>query len=347
MANRIEAGPFLSASQTTPVVDVRSPAEYRQGHIPGAVNIPLFDDRERALIGTLYKNSGREVSVLKGLEIAGPKLSAFVKQLMAATKQKEILVHCWRGGMRSESMAWLFEQAGFSVSVLEGGYKAYRKHIRTGFSKPLKMVILGGLTGCGKTEILHILEELGEQVLDLERLAAHKGSVFGGLDMPDQPTNEQFENSVYSEWNDLDPDRLVWIEDESRAIGRVSIPDPLFDQMNRSPMILLETSDEERIRRLVGEYSILEKKELERAILKISEKLGGANTSTVLDAVATGDFHGAVERMLVYYDKAYAHSIRKRINSNIANLETTGEDPVRKAAAVLEKSQSFGFPFKT
>jgi len=121
MANRIGAVQFLEASKGRAVVDVRSPAEFSRGHIPGAVNIPLFDDRERAVVGTLYQKSGREASVLKGLELAGPKLGSFVKQLNAIAGTREILVHCWRGGMRSEAMAWLFEQAGYSVSVLEGG----------------------------------------------------------------------------------------------------------------------------------------------------------------------------------------------------------------------------------
>ncbi|MCX6244777.1 MAG: tRNA 2-selenouridine(34) synthase MnmH [Bacteroidetes bacterium] len=338
MAIRIEAEQFLSQSDIMTVVDVRSPAEYLQGHIPGAMNIPLFDDRERAVVGTIYKNSGREASILKGLELAGPKLSMMVKKLNTVADQKAVLVHCWRGGMRSESMAWLFEQAGYSVSVLDGGYKAYRKFIRDRFSQPLKIVVLGGLTGSGKTEILEALAEKGEQVLDLERLAFHKGSVFGGLGQPDQPTNEQFENDIYAEWEKYDPGKITWIEDESRMIGKLCIPDPLFDQMNRSPMIMIETNREERIRRLVSEYSDFEKEELEGAILKISEKLGGANTKTALSAITSGDFDTAAGLMLVYYDKSYTHSVDKRLNKDIFTIMMEN-DTGKNVTAVLNQAR--------
>jgi tRNA 2-selenouridine synthase len=193
MTNRISASEFLDLCKVFSAIDVRSEKEYGHGHIPGAVNLPLFSDEERVVIGTIYKNSGREASVLKGLEIAGPKLAGFVKKLHKITDQKDILVHCWRGGMRSESMAWLFGQAGYKAHVLEGGYKAYRRFIREELSRPLTYIILGGLTGSGKTELLHMLGRAGEQILDLEKLACHKGSVFGGLGQPGQPANEQFE----------------------------------------------------------------------------------------------------------------------------------------------------------
>jgi tRNA 2-selenouridine synthase len=339
MTKKIEAKDFLSASKTRPVVDVRSPAEYLQGHIPGAVNIPLFDDRERAIIGTLYKNSGREASVLKGLKLAGPKLHTFVKRLNAITDQKEILVHCWRGGLRSESMTWLFEQAGFSVSLLAGGYKAYRKFIRDSFSRPVKIVVLGGLTGSGKTRILQLLAKKDQQVLDLERLAFHRGSVFGGLGQPHQPTNEQFENAIYSEWEKFDPGKHLWIEDESRIIGRVSIPDPLFDQMRRAPMIMVELDREERIRRLVSEYSVIGKQELDEAILKISEKLGGANTKSARAAIESGNFVTAAGLMLVYYDKVYSHSVTKRMNNNICRV-IMEDDPEKNASDILNAVRS-------
>ena len=339
MANRIKVDQFLSAAKTSIIVDVRSQAEYLQGHIPGAENIALFDDQERAIIGSIFKNSGRTASVLKGLELAGPKLHLFVKRLNALTDQKEIVVHCWRGGMRSESMAWLFEQAGYSVSVMEGGYKAYRRFIRGCFSRPVRMVVLGGLTGSGKTEILKTLARKGEQVLDLEQLAFHKGSVFGGLGQPYQPTNEQFENTIYSEWEKYDPDKPLWIEDESRMIGRVNIPDPLFYQMSNATMIMIEMDREERIRRLVREYSVIQKEELDHAILKISEKLGGTNTKTAIAAIASGDFATAANLALTYYDKTYTHSTRKRLNKNIYNVMLT-DDPEKNVSAVLNSFRS-------
>jgi tRNA 2-selenouridine synthase len=340
MINRIEAAELLELDRLYPVIDVRSEKEYLHGHIPGAINLPLFNNEERAVVGTLYKNSGREASVLKGLELAGPKLAGFIKQLHKLTGQKKILVHCWRGGMRSESMAWLFEVSGYEVFVLKDGYKAYRRLIRERLSRPVNIIILGGLTGSGKTEILQHLRQMGEQVLDLEALACHKGSVFGGFGQPDQPTNEQFENDIFAEWGNINPAHPVWIEDESRMIGNVSIPDPLFAQMSRSPVISIETSREERIRRLVAEYSKVEKQDLKSAVIKISEKLGGPHTKTALAAIDNSDFETVASLALMYYDKTYAHSVQRRENTEILTVPVESDEAALNAARLLEAGKS-------
>jgi tRNA 2-selenouridine synthase len=340
MINRISSPEFLDLARVLPVIDVRSEKEYLQGHIPEAFNLPLFNNEERAVVGTLYKNSGREVSVLKGLELAGPKLGDFVKQLHKITDQKKILVHCWRGGLRSENMAWLFQVAGYEVSVLEGGYKAYRRFIRDRLSQPANIIVLGGLTGSGKTELLHLLGKMGEQVLDLEKLARHKGSVFGGLGQPDQPTNEQFENNIFTAWNNIDPGSRLWIEDESRMIGNVSIPDLLFAQMNRAVMVKIETEREQRIRRLVDEYSKVEKDNLKAAIVKISEKLGGTNTKTALEAIDSGEFGTVASLALAYYDKTYTHSVLKRESQKILSVSLENNDPLINAELILETGKS-------
>ncbi|MCX6247024.1 MAG: tRNA 2-selenouridine(34) synthase MnmH [Bacteroidetes bacterium] len=340
MKEQILPEEFLKLSRTFPVIDVRSEKEYLSGHIPGAINLPLFNDEERAVVGTLFKNSGRDASVLKGLELAGPKLADFVKKLHRITLQKEILVHCWRGGMRSASMAWLFEQAGYKVFLLEGGYKAYRRFVREKLSLPVKIIILGGLTGSGKTELLHLLEKEGEQILDLEQLASHKGSVFGGLRQPVQPCNEQFENNLFSQWELLDASRPVWIEDESRMIGNVGIPEPLFEQMIRAVMIKVESSREQRIRRLVNEYSEIEKQDLKDAILKISEKLGGTNAKTALAAIDSGDYATVAGLALSHYDKSYTHSLLKRVNLVIHTIVLESDDPLENAKLVLNAGKS-------
>ncbi len=340
MINRITPAEFLNLVRTVPVVDVRSEKEYLQGHIPGALSLPLFNDEERAVVGTLYKNSGREASVLKGLELAGPKLADFVKLLHKMTDLKKILVHCWRGGMRSESMAWLFQVAGYEVFVLEGGYKAYRRFIRERLSQYANIIVLGGLTGSGKTEILHLLGQMGEQVLDLEKLACHKGSVFGGFGQPCQPTNEQFENDIFVAWGNMDPSRRLWIEDESRMIGNVSIPDPLFEQMNCAVLIKIDTGRERRINRLVDEYAKVDKQVLHSAIFKISEKLGGTNTKTALAAIDAGDFKTVAGLALSYYDKTYSHSVLSRKNPEIHTVSIESNDPEKNAAHILETGKS-------
>ena len=181
---------------------------------------------------------------------------------------------------------------------------------------------------------------MGEQVLDLEKLACHKGSVFGGIGQPVQPTTEQFENDIFSAWGMIDPTRLVWIEDESRMIGNVSIPDPLFEQMSRAVMIKVETAREQRIRRLVDEYSKVEKEELKKAVLKIGEKLGGTNTKTALAEIDAGDFDTVADLALSYYDKTYTHSILKRENPEIYPVSLENNDPLENATRILEAGKS-------
>ena len=212
----IEAREFLDKAVMFPVIDVRSPSEFLKGHIPGAFNIALFDDEERRKVGTLYKNSGKESSVLLGLDLVGPKMSGFVKAASRIALEREVLLHCWRGGMRSSGMAWLFETAGFKVSVLEGGYKAYRRFIRRKLEENIKLVVLGGKTGSGKSDILDHLAQSGEQVIDLEGIAHHKGSAFGAFGQESQPTTGHFENNLYHELNKFDLNLPVWVEDESR-----------------------------------------------------------------------------------------------------------------------------------
>jgi tRNA 2-selenouridine synthase len=337
MVGKIGIEQFMEQAKEIPVIDVRSPGEFIQGHIPGAINLPLFDNDERAVVGTIYKNSGRDDAVLKGLEFAGPKMAGFAKKMHQLAPQKEILVHCWRGGMRSEQMAWLFDQCGFKTSVLTGGYKTYRRYIRESFSLKATIIVLGGMTGSSKTEILHQLARMGEQVLDLELLSCHKGSVFGALGQDSQPTNEQFENNIFSEWQKFDPARIIWIEDESRSIGSVIIPDPLFEQMSHAPIILTEMEQSLRIQRLVKEYAGFEKGLLKEAVNKISEKLGGTRTKLALDAINNSDFKTVSELVLWYYDKAYEHAVSKRGNKHIRTTVLTEDDSVKNAKMILNR----------
>ena len=234
------ASDFLTTSESIPVVDVRSPAEFHQGHIPGAINIPLFNDLERIEIGKLYVHSGRDQAILRALDIILPKTSQILKTLRDCTKGKKLRLYCWRGGLRSLNMAWFFETNGFRVSLLDGGYKAYRRFIRTRLDETARVVILGGYTGSGKTEILTHLSKIGEQVIDLEKLASHKGSAFGGIGQPDQPTNEQFGNNLYDHWQRLDKTRFIWLEDESRMIGKVTMPDQMVRKIKQSPLIIMD-----------------------------------------------------------------------------------------------------------
>jgi len=336
MPKKLSIEEFLPLTDTLPLVDVRSPAEYAQAHIPGAVNIPLFNNEERKEVGIRYKQGGKENAVLLGLEYVGPKMSDFVKQARKLAKNKQILVHCWRGGMRSASMAWLFETAGLKATTLEGGYKAYRGYIRAQFAKPVTMFVLGGYTGSGKTAILKELEKSGEQFLDIEGIARHKGSVFGPLGQEAQPSNEQFENNLADVWRKFDFSKPVWVEDESRHLGRCGIPDPLFKQMRNAVVIKAIVPKEERIKRLVDEYGSFDKEELAEQIEKIRTRLGGQFANEAIKALYNNDLACVAGLTLRYYDKAYEHGISKRNPETILTLELNKDEPVENAKAILD-----------
>jgi tRNA 2-selenouridine synthase len=336
MVRSLEADKFLEEARRIPAVDVRSPGEFLQGHIPGAINIPLFNDEERASVGIVYKNSGPEAAVLRGLDLAGPQLSGYVKKLHSQIRGKEVLLYCWRGGMRSGNMAWLFSQAGYSVSVLAGGYKTYRRYIRSALSVPLKIIVIGGYTGSGKTEVLQMMRKHGKQVLDLEDLACHKGSVFGAFGQKKQPTNEQFENDIYAAWSQFNLNLPVWVEDESRSIGNVNIPDPLFKQMSGAALIRIEPSREIRIGRLVAEYAQYSKEELKSAVAKIRDKIGD-RLKIIHIALDRDDFTTVADVVLHYYDKAYEHSISRRSGPIIATIPVDHNDP----EAIVQDIRSF------
>lgn len=312
MAELISAEQFLARAATIPVIDVRSPSEYERGHIPGAINIPLFDDRERMVVGTKYKQVNREAATLAALEFTGKKMADMAREgKKRAGRKRELLVHCWRGGMRSKSMAWLFETLELKCYLLEGGYKSYRRHLRDILGNPLNLRVIGGRTGSGKTGLLHYLKKEGEQVIELEGLASHKGSAFGSLGESGQPTTEQFENDLHIQVMQLDPNRVTWIEDESRNVGRCVIPDEIFHQMLDNEILFLDIPREARARYLVKHYALYDPQELKACILKIEKRLGGDRTREALESVDRGDFFNAVMITLQYYDKSYMYSLRK------------------------------------
>jgi len=327
---------FLELSESMPVADVRSPSEFSMGHIPGAINIPLFDDRQREAVGTKYKKEGRIPAILEGLKLSGPEFEYKLKEALKIMKDHRLLVHCWRGGMRSESMAWLFSMAGIDVSLLEGGYKSYRHHVLESLSVKRKMIVLGGMTGSSKTHILRYLKGIGEQVLDLEKIANHKGSAFGALGQPPQPTTEQFGNLLFSQWKDLDMHKSFWVEDESRNIGTVFIPDEFYLNMQDTPVIVLEMDLRTRLPRLMEEYSAYSPESLKESILKISKRLGGDNTHQAIKAVEEGKIDQAIEISLIYYDKAYQYGLKKKNSKNIIIVRTDTDDIETNAMKVLD-----------
>jgi tRNA 2-selenouridine synthase len=309
---KLNAAEFLPRAKTRPVIDVRSPKEYAQGHIPGAHSLPLFSDEEREKVGITYTREGNKDAIQKGLEIVGPKLAGFVQLARELAPGGELMVHCWRGGMRSEAMAWLFNFSGMKADVLEGGYKAYRHFIRQSFATGPALKVLGGMTGSGKTEMLRKMKADGEQVIDLEALAHHKGSAFGWLGQEEQPTNEQFENDLAAQWLSMDPSRPVWVEDESLNIGKVILPDVFFEKMRDAEFQFLEVPFDTRVQRLMAEYGHFDKEVLLSVISHISRRMGGDQAKLASDALVNGDLQQAVEIVLRYYERTYQYSLEQR-----------------------------------
>lgn len=321
-----------------PILDVRAPVEFAQGHVPGALNLPLFTDEERARIGTTYKQVSQERAVHLGLEFFGPKMSALVKKAQKLAQGKEVRLHCWRGGMRSGAVLWLLELAGFKVHLLDKGYKEYRRDVLASFETPRSWRVLGGLTGSGKTDVLHALAAgpPAQPVLDLEGLANHKGSAFGAIGQPAQPTQEQFENNLAAALAALPVDAPVWVEDESRQIGRLTIPPALFAQLRTAPRWVLEVPRAARVAKLATEYGAEDPAELAAAIERLHKRLGGLATQQALDAVEAGDFAQMVGLMLEYYDKTYTYGLAQRPGEpNRTFVPTATCEPAANAAALL------------
>ena len=325
---------FLEKMTRRPVLDVRSPAEYAAGHIPGAYSVPLFDNHERAQVGTVYKQTGSYKALLVGLEQVGPKMRTLVERAHELASGREVLVHCWRGGMRSESVAWLLNTAGLTAHTLTGGYKAYRNHVLDSLPTAPHLLVLGGATGSGKTAVLHALRELGEQVIDLEALAHHRGSAFGGIGQAPQPTTEQFQNDLHQEWHSLDPQRRVWVEDESFSIGSVKLPLAFWQVMQAQPLFILEVPEATRVQRLVEEYGSLDPLALERAILTIQKRLGGLRTRTALEYLAQGQLAEVARLLLTYYDKSYERSIKKSHTGTLLRITSSVGDAYHNAMKI-------------
>lgn len=305
------------------ILDVRSPAEFAQGHIPGAVSFPLFSDDERAQVGICYKQEGRDRAVELGFAIAGPKFAGFIAYARQLAPDGRVRLHCWRGGMRSEAVAWVLEMAGIEVSLLVGGYKAFRRWTHQQFAMPKSILVLGGMTGTGKTDILTALAAQGAQTIDLEGLASHRGSSFGALGLPPQPTNEQFENQLALQWAELDPDQPVWIEAESRRIGLCRIPDPIFHQMQQARVIEIKRERSERLAALVKGYGAIDRQDLIKATERIHKHLGGLRTKQAVDLLDQGQLAEAFDLILDYYDRTYAYDLQSR-DASLDSIDLTG-----------------------
>jgi len=338
---------FLPLAKDHLVLDVRSPGEYLHAHIPGAVSLPLFSDEERKVVGTAYKQQSKQDAIKIGLDYFGVKMRSMVEEVekYAAGFYKEtkktntpvppsgggggILVHCWRGGMRSAGVAWLLDLYGFKVYTLIGGYKAYRKWVLAQFEKEYAFKIIGGYTGSGKTQVLKEIEKAGQPVIDLEALAHHKGSAFGALGEAPQPKQEMFENLLAGKLADVgsslavesisltmnhEPSTCIWLEDESQRIGNLQLPMPLWYTMRKNPVFFLDIPFEERLDYITNEYGRFTTENLVNAIIRIQKRLGGLETKNAINYLLEKDHKACFRILLGYYDKLYHKALQNREN---------------------------------
>ncbi len=290
------------------IIDVRSPKEFEQGHIPGAWNLPLFTDEERAQVGIAYKLQGSSKAVEVGLKFVGPKLSDWVRQIRKR-KAPKVKVYCARGGMRSQSLLWLLNFCRIPATSLLRGYKNYRSWVLNSFNQPYLFRCLGGYTGTGKSEWLAVFKK-EQQVLDLEMAANHRGSLFGSTKIS-QPTCEHFENRIAEALYQVDLTKPIWVEDESRLIGRCCIPNPIYNLMRAAPLYFLQIDSEKRIQNIMQEYGQEKKEKLISAVTLLKKRLGLQETREIIHAIESEEIKEAASRLLKYYDKTYAHSLKK------------------------------------
>jgi tRNA 2-selenouridine synthase len=379
--SKITIEEFLELAKTNLVLDVRSPSEYAHAHIPNVQSLPLFNNEERKIVGTAYKQESKQIAIKLGLDFFGKKMREMVEEVEglvtsyglgftgstnanidinskrsnetnpqpATTKPVTIVLHCWRGGMRSAGVAWLLDLYGFKVYTLVGGYKAYRNWVLQQFEKDYHFKIIGGYTGSGKTLLLEALAKENIAIIDLEGLANHKGSALGALGQLPQPSQEMFENFLAKELKakqrttdngqqttgdalhelhdessklnqpiancPMQTANCIWLEDESQRIGNLQIPMPLWKTMRSSKVYFFDIPFEERLNYLTEEYGVQKKDELVTAIMRIQKRLGGLETKTAINFLLENNFKESFRILLTYYDKYYLKGLYNRENA--------------------------------
>jgi len=314
-----------------PLIDVRSPSEYYKGHMPNSINIPLFDNDERSIIGTIYKKEGRKKAVIEGLNFFEKKVELLLDNLfmnidsyknISEKNNRELFIriYCSRGGMRSQSISWLLEKFKLNSITLNGGYKVYRRWVLDSFSKKYNIVVIGGKTGTGKTRLLSLLKKYKYQTVDLEGFACHRGSTFGGLGMKEQPSNEQFENKIAEKLNSFKKSNYIFVEAESANIGKCKIPHEFFNQMKNSRRIEILRSESNRLDELIDTYSVYKKEELQESVLRIKKRLGPQRTKIALESINNERWDLVCKSVLDYYDKCYEYEKIGKTNIKILDL---------------------------
>ena len=338
MPGLLEIADYVRKKENPPLIDVRTPGEFSKGHIPGAINIPLFTDEQRAHIGTVYVQNSPGEAVDVGYKYAHPNKHKYVEQTREVAPDGAVIVHCWRGGMRSNAFADLLEHSGFnSVQLIKGGYKSYRQLARKCFAEKYNFKVLGGFTGSGKTDLLKHLRNQGHQVIDLEGLAHHRGSAFGAVAGENQPSVEQFENNLFEVMNSFKRSKPIFIEDESYSIGGVNLPLALYRQMQAAKLYFFDIPKNQRAQYLANNYGNADIGFLAGAIQRIQKRLGGLRTKQALELLEAGRMKEVAELTLEYYDKSYMRSAMNRDWEKVVKLNVSRVDVELQMVTLFNK----------
>ncbi|MBK5273459.1 MAG: tRNA 2-selenouridine(34) synthase MnmH [Desulfuromonadales bacterium] len=308
MPEKITFTPALLSSHC--IIDVRTPLEFAEDHLPGAVNVPILTNEERVEIGTLYKQTGPQQARQRGLELTCGRFGAMVGEIVARAAGRPILTYCWRGGLRSLSMAILLEMSGYPVVQLRGGYKAFRNMVMDSFEDfmpPVPLIVVHGMTGTGKTTFINGLDQLKWTSIDLEGLAVHRGSAFGEVGLDQSLSQKRFDTLLWDDFRRAPTDRPIVLEGESQRIGRISLPGNLYEVMADSCKIWCNASLETRVRRLAVEYAREEyRPAMAAALERIRKKLGGQRYAELSGMLSSWDIEGLGRGLIEhYYDKLY------------------------------------------
>lgn len=324
-------------------IDVRSPSEFNESAVIGAQNLPLLNDENRKAIGICYKQKGKDAAIALGYELVNPIRHTFLEDLNRMTETPQVKIYCARGGLRSSKMAEFLNASGYDVSVLKGGYKAYRNLALDTISGFSNIFILAGNTGCGKTEILGKLNLHGEQTLDLEKLANHKGSAFGALGEQPQPTNSRFSNLIFEHIRHYRPEKRLWVESESFKIGKVALPDELWKNMVMANGIEIVIPLDKRAEYIIGHYGKYPKEDLKASVNKLGDRLDRTEIEEMCERIDKNDLYPVVARLLKYYDKGYKRSREKTNCKNFVKFNLESTDAMINSGILLQHLQKSKF----